>query len=126
MLETNKSPCYYNIQVNVIRNFYELKTTPLRNIFNLSITTGIFSNSMKVAKVTTIFKKDKKCSIPNYRPTSVLPCFSKILERILYNRLYDYITVNNILFNEQFGFWAGHSTQHVLLELIDQICDSFY
>ena len=76
---------------------------------------------MKVAKVTTIFKKDKKCSIPNYRPTSVLPCFSKILERIMY-----IITVNNILFNEQFGFWAGHSTQHVLLELIDQICDSFY
>ena len=43
----------------------------------------------------------------------------------MYNRLYDYFAVSNILFNKQFGFWAGDSTEHVLLELIDQICDSF-
>ena len=43
----------------------------------------------------------------------------------MYNRLYDYFAVSNILFNKQFGFWAGVSTEHVLLELIDQICDSF-
>ena len=43
----------------------------------------------------------------------------------MYNRLYDYFNVNNILFSEQFGFRAGHSTDHALLELIDQICDSF-
>ena len=43
----------------------------------------------------------------------------------MYKRLYDYFTVNNILFNKQFGFRAGHSTEHALLELIDQICDSF-
>ena len=43
----------------------------------------------------------------------------------LYNRLYDYFSANSILFHKQFGFWAGHSTEHALLELIDQICDSF-
>ena len=43
----------------------------------------------------------------------------------MYNRLYDYFNVNNILFSEQFGFRAGHSTDHALLELIDQICDFF-
>ena len=43
----------------------------------------------------------------------------------MYNRLYDYFTANSILFNKQFGFRAGHSTEHALLELIDQICDSF-
>ena len=80
---------------------------------------------MKVAEVTSIFEIGEKCSISNYRPISVLPCFSKILERIMYNRLYDYFTVNSILFNKQFGFRAGHSTEHALLELIDQICDSF-
>ena len=80
---------------------------------------------MKVAKVTPIFKKGEKSSISNYRPISVLPCFSKILERIMYNRLYNYFTANSILFNKQFGFRAGHSTEHALLELIDQICDSF-
>ena len=43
----------------------------------------------------------------------------------MYNRLYNYFTGNSILFNKQFGFRAGHSTEHALLELIDQICDSF-
>ena len=43
----------------------------------------------------------------------------------MYNRLYDYFTASNILFNKQFGFRVCHSTEHALLELIDQICDSF-
>ena len=55
------------------------------NIFNLSLNTGIFPDRMKVAKVIPIFKKGKKSSISNYRPISVLPCFSKILERMMYN-----------------------------------------
>ena len=59
---------------------------------------------MKVAKVTPIFRKGEKFSISNYRPTSAL---------------------NSILFNKKFGFRAGHSTKHTLLELIDQIYDSF-
>ena len=71
------------------------------NIFNLSLNTGIIPDRMKVAKVTPIFKKDEKHSISNYRPISVLPCFSKILEWP-----YDYITLNDILF-KQLGFRAG-------------------
>ena len=55
----------------------------------------------------------------------VLPCFSKILERLMYNRRNAYLADNNILFNKQFGFRAGHSTEHALLELFDQIIDSF-
>ena len=61
----------------------------------------------------------------NYRPISVLPCFSKILERIMYDRLYSYLTENKILFKKQFGFRSGHSTNNALLELIDQICECF-
>ena len=56
---------------------------------------------------------------------SVLPCFSKILERIMYNILFECCTANSILFNKKSGFRAGHSTEHALLELIYQICDSF-
>ena len=124
-LKTNKSPGYDNIHVNVIRNVYNEVKTPLMNILNLSLNPGLFPDSMKVTKVTPIFKKGEKSGISNYRPISVFPCFSKILERIMYNRLYDYFSTNSILFNEQFGFQAGHSTEHALLELIDQICDSF-
>ena len=95
------------------------------NIFSLSLKKGIFPEKMKIAKVSPIFKKGDKSILSNYRPISVLPCFSKILEHIMYNRLYTYLAENNILFNKQFGFRAGHSTEHALLELIDQISDSF-
>ena len=43
----------------------------------------------------------------------------------MYNRLYRYLTENNILFNKQLGFQAGHLTEHALLELVDQITDTF-
>ena len=43
----------------------------------------------------------------------------------MYNRLYSYLTLNNILFNKKLGFWAGHSTEHALLELVDQISNTF-
>ena len=95
------------------------------NIFSLSLKKGIFLEKMKIAKVSPIFKKGDKSILSNYRPISVLPCFSKILERIMYNRLYAYLAENNILFNKQFGFRAGHSTEHALLELIDHISGSF-
>ena len=74
---------------------------------------------MKIAKVSPTFKKGDKSILSNYRPISALPWFSKILEHIMYNRLYTYLAENNILFNKQFGFRASHSTEHALLELID-------
>ena len=86
-LKTNKSPDHDNIHVNVIRNLYNELKTLLMNVFNLSLNTGIFPDRMKVPKVTPILKIGEKSSISNYRAISVLPCFPKILERIMYNRL---------------------------------------
>ena len=61
----------------------------------------------------------------NYRPISVLPCFSKILERLMYNRLYKRLSNSKILYPKQFGFQKGHSTDHAFLQRIDQIYESF-
>ena len=55
----------------------------------------------------------------------MLPCFSKILEHIMYNRLYKYLIENNILYSKQFGFQNGHSTDHTVVQLVDQIIESF-
>ena len=98
--------------MNVIRSMYHELKIPLMNIFSRSLSTGIFPEKMKIVKVSPIFKNGKKTIASNYRPTSVLPYFSKILERIMYNRLYSYLTENNSLFNKQFGFRAGNSTEH--------------
>ena len=93
-LKPNKTPDYDNINVNVVKKVYRESKAPLMHIFNLSLSTGIFPNKLKIAKVSPIFKTNGKDLLTNYRPISVLPCFSKILERIMYDRLYSYLTEN--------------------------------
>ena len=61
----------------------------------------------------------------NYRPISVLPYFSKILEKIMYNLLYKHLKENDILFKKQFGFQQKHSTEYAILQSIDQVNNSF-
>ena len=90
-VKSNKSPGYNKLQVNVIRKFYHELKIPLMNIFSLSLKTGIFPEKMKIAKVSPIFKEDDQSILSNYRPISVLPCFSKILECIMYSRLNAYL-----------------------------------
>ena len=124
-LKTNKTPGYDNINVNVVKKIYKELKTPLMHIFNLSLSTGICPDKLIIAKVSPIFKNGEKDLLTNYRPISVLPCFSKILERIMYDRLYSYLPENKNFFKKQFGFRFGHSTDHALLELIDQICECF-
>ena len=109
-LKPNKAPGYDNINVNVVKKIYEELKTPLIRIFNLSLSTGVFPVKLKIAKVSPIFINGKKDLLTNYQPISVLPCFSKMLERIMYDRLDSYLTENKILFKKQFGFRSGHST----------------
>ena len=98
---------------------------PLKYLFNLSIEKDVFPDDLKIARVTPIYKGEGSSDVSNYRPISVLPCFSKILEHIMYNRLYKYLIENNILYSKQFGFQNGHSTDHAVVQLVDQIIESF-
>ena len=124
-LKTNKSPGYDDISFNTINNVFEFIVEPLRYIFNNSLVQGIFPEEMKIARITLINKGGDKENVVNYRLISVLPCFSKILERIMYNRLYLYLTENNLLCNKQFGFQKRHSTDHAIVQLAHQIHEMF-
>jgi len=77
---------------------------PLTHVFNLSFRFGIFPDLMKKAKISPLFKKGNKQDIQNYRPIAVLSVFSKILEKIMYNRLLSFLKKFNILTDEQNGF----------------------
>ena len=124
-LKGNKSPGSDGLHVNIIKAVYSLIKQPLMKIFDSSLSLRIFPDSMKIAKVTPVFKAGKKELVSNYRPISVLPCFSKILEKIMYNRVYKYLTKNNFLFQKQFGFREGHSTSHAIVNLVSNIYNSF-
>ena len=96
-LKPNKNQGRDIIHANVIKTIYEELKRPLLNIFYQSLKSGIFPDKLKISKVFLIYKSGEKYVLSNYRPTSVLPCFSKILERIMYNRLYNYLNENEIL-----------------------------
>jgi len=94
---------------------------PLTHIVNLSLSSGIVPQQMKIAKVIAIFKKENPSLLENYRPISLLPTFSKILERIVYNRLYQYLQTHDILTPAQYGFRKKLSTELAILEAQDRI-----
>ena len=123
-LRNTSSAGHDDISVTFLKKIIYAIATPLSIIFNLSITTGIVPNSLKLAKVTPVHKKGDKHSVQNYRPISLLPAFSKILERIIYNRLYKHLLQNNILAKEQFGFRPLYSTEMALLCTLEQILTS--
>ena len=92
---------------------------------SLSLKQGIFLENLKIARVSPIFKKDEKFLFTNYRPISLQPCFSKLLEKMMYNRLYKYLSDNNYLYEKQFGFQAAHTTEHAVIQLISHILQAF-
>ena len=94
ILKTNKSPGYDEVSSNVIKNCFSELNYPLKYLFGKSIGKGVFPNVLKIARVTPLFRGGDPIDISNYRPISVLPCFSKILERIMYNHLYKYLTTD--------------------------------
>ena len=110
---------------NVIKNCFGKLCDPLMYIFNLSFKKSIFQDYMKIAKVIPVFKEGDSVDLSNYRPISVLPCFSKIFERLMYNRLYKHLINLKILYPKHFGFQNGHSIDHSLLHLVDKIYESF-
>ena len=77
----------------------------------------------KLHKVIPIHKKDDKTQINNYRPISLLPAISKILEKIVYKRLISFLTINNIINLSQFGFRKNSSTDLAIIQLLDKITD---
>ena len=94
---------------------------PIVHICNLSLANGIFPQQLKIAKVIPLYKGSDASLFSNYRPISVLPVFSKVLERVMYVRLIEYLNTNKILYSFQFGFRKNHSAAMALILLVDRI-----
>ena len=98
---------------------------PLSNVINKSISQGIVPTCMKKAKIIPIYKAKDEQQFTNYRPISLLPTISKVLEKVMHKRLYNFLNSENILFKSQYGFRKKHSTNHAISELVMKILDAF-
>ena len=76
----------------------------------LTITRPFFPKLWKCSKITALFKSGDRTNVSNYRPISILPTLSKILEKAVHSQLYQYLVTNNLLTRKQFGFRKGFST----------------
>ena len=93
----------------------------LSKLFNESLTEGNFPDCLKTAKITPVYKKDSLIDIKNYRPISLLSNISKIFEKIIHDRLYNFLENHKILFENQFGFRKKHNTTHACMALTESI-----
>ena len=93
----------------------------LADLSNLSFMTGVFPSILKTAKVVPVFKKDSKLDYSNYRPISLLFNIEKILEELMYRRLYTFLNNNNIIQNLQFGFRQHYSTSYAIINITENI-----
>ena len=119
--KSKKSTGFDNIDSYIVKQIAPQIVNQLANIFNKSFLTGIVPSKLKIAKVIPLYKTKDPALFSNYRPISLLPFFSKILERLMYNRLYNFLTEHNILSMNQFGFRKNYSTFLALMDLVDSI-----
>ena len=114
---------YGEISFNVIKNCFSELNMLLKYFFEVSLESGTFPDKRKIARVIPLFKAGDLVNISNHR-LSFLLCFSKMLERIVYNPLHKYLKAEKILYAKQFDFQTGHSTEHPIGTLVNKIYES--
>ena len=117
----NGSPGPDGIRADVIKQTYSCFLAPLTFLINQSISRGYFPEELKLARVTPIFKSGDPMEVKNYRPVSVLNVFSKIFEKIMHDKLYNFWTKHQVLYDLQFGFRKTYNTTNALILLVDKI-----
>ena len=120
-LNSNKASGTNSIPYRILFLLKNEISKQLADLFNISFITGVFPSVLKTAKVVPVFKKDSKLDYNNYRPISLLPNIEKILEKLMYKRLYTFLNNNNAIYNLQFGFRQQYSTSHALINITENI-----
>ena len=110
-----------DIPIVVVKHCSIVIAPTLCKLYNRYMQIGVFPDSLKFGKITPIHKKGRKDHFKNYRPISTLPIFGKIFEKVLYKRIYDFVSSRNIISETQFGFRANHSTSHAIHHSVDFI-----
>ena len=118
-LKRSKSPGIDNIPPGTVKDAAKVIIHPLLHIINLSLATSTIPRDWKIARCVPIFKSGNTKEFDNYRPISVLPVFSKILERVVHNQLYEYLENNKFLSSQQFGFRRNRSTSSAVVYFTD-------
>lgn len=123
-LKNSASVGWDGIPTRILKSNIHILAPLITHICNLSISQGIFPIVFKKAVIIPVYKSGDRSCVNNYRPISILPAISKILEKALNNRLINYLENKNLLASNQYGFRKGKSTEDAVLDLTEFITRS--
>ena len=120
-LPSKTSSGHDNISNVLLKSIGDYLVTPLTRIFNDSIQLGIFPEIMKLADIVPLYKLKEKYLETNYRPISLLTTMSKLLEKIVYVRVYEFLNSSDQFYESQYGFRSSHSCDNAVGEVVLRI-----
>jgi potassium voltage-gated channel Eag-related subfamily H protein 8 len=121
LFEPKSSVDLDGISMKLIKTIGPVIYTPLSHIFNCSIEQGIFPEKLKCSRTVPVFKSGNPTLCDNYRPISLLPTMSKLLEKFISIQLTNHLELNNLLYIHQYGFQKNKSTEQNLIHLTNSI-----
>ena len=124
-INSNKAAGMDNISGKFLKEGAKFLALPLSQICNLSIKLSVFPNECKLAKLKPLYKKGSRTVPKNYRPVSLLPIISKVIEKVIHEQVQHYLDREKIIFKYQSGFRKNHSTDTCLSYLTDKILNWF-
>ena len=120
-IPNSKSHGLYSCPTQLLKYSSEVISPVLSDIFNTSVSPGAYPKKLKMSKIVPIFKVDDETDTSNYGPISLLSNFNRIFEKIIYDRMRDFIEKHSLLYSSQYGFRQAHSTQHAILDMVETI-----
>ena len=103
-IDISKAEGFDKFSGRFLKDGANISVKPIVKGCNISISSGLFPSDCKIAKLKPLYKKGSKTNPENFRPISLLPLISKVIERIVYNQVDNFLLQNNILYNYQSGF----------------------
>ena len=120
-INPSKSAGLDNLTGKFLRDGASVLAAPISDLCNLSISLSIFTDDCKITELKPIYEKESKTEAKNYRPISLLPLISKIMEKLIHNQIQLFLDDNNILYKYQSSFRKYYSTDTCLSYLNDKV-----
>ena len=123
-LNASNTKDYYGLQVTLLQRNIQYLARPLCMLVNQSIMECSFPNALKVAYITPIHKTGCKMNVKNYRPVSILPVISKVIEKVVTTQMTEFLETNQLLSPSQYGFRRGYSTESACVHVTELLRDN--